>query len=50
MDYLEGLFGVDTFNKKTVTSATREYLKYMRDVYRRNLEGKPRYEHPPLIP
>jgi hypothetical protein len=34
MDYLEGLFGVDTFNKKEVTSATGEYLKYMWDVYR----------------
>jgi hypothetical protein len=28
MDYLEGLFGVDTFNKKVVTSAAGEYLKY----------------------
>jgi hypothetical protein len=34
MDYLEGLFGVDTFNKKAVTSAADRYLKYMRDVYR----------------
>jgi hypothetical protein len=34
MDYLEGLFGVDTFNKKAVTSAAGEYLKYMQDVYR----------------
>jgi hypothetical protein len=34
MDYLEGLFGVDTFNKKVVTSAVGEYLKYTRDVYR----------------
>jgi hypothetical protein len=29
MDYLEGLFGVDMFNKKVVTSAVGEYLKYM---------------------
>jgi hypothetical protein len=28
MDYLEGLFGVDTFNKKEVTSAAGEDLKY----------------------
>ena len=34
MDYLEGLFGVDTFNKKVVTFAVGEYLKYMWDVYR----------------
>jgi hypothetical protein len=34
MDYLEGLFGVDTFNKKAVTSAAGEYLKYTQDVYR----------------
>jgi hypothetical protein len=50
MDYLEGLFGVDTFNKKEVTSAVGEYLKYTRDVYRRSLAGNPRYEHPPSIP
>ena len=50
MDYLEGLFGVDTFNKKVVTSAVGEYLKYMQDVYRRSLAGNPRYEHPPSIP
>jgi hypothetical protein len=34
MDYLEGLFGVDTFNTKSVTSAAGEYLKYAQDVYR----------------
>jgi hypothetical protein len=34
MDYLEGLFGVDTFNTKEVTSAVGEYLKYTQDVYR----------------
>ena len=50
MDYLEGLFGVDTFNKKEVTSAVGEYLKYTWDVYRRILAGNPRYEHPPSIP
>ena len=50
MDYLEGLFGVDTFNKKAVTSVAGEYLKYMWDVYRRRLACKPRYECPPSIP
>ena len=49
MDYLEGLFGVDTFNTKAVTSAVGEYLKYTRDVYRRSLERNPRYERPPSI-
>jgi hypothetical protein len=33
MDYLEGLFGVDMFNKKAVISATGKYLKYMRGIY-----------------
>jgi hypothetical protein len=50
MDYLEGLFGVDTFNKETVTFAMGEYLKYTQDVYRRSLVGNPRYGHPPSIP
>ena len=49
MDYLEGLFGVETFNKKVVAFASGEYLKYMRDVYRRNLAVNPRYENPPSI-
>jgi hypothetical protein len=34
MDYLEGLFGVDTVNTKAVTFAVGEYLKYTWDVYR----------------
>jgi len=50
MDYLEGLFGVDMFNKNVVTSIVGEYLKYTLDVYRRSLAGNPRYEHPPSIP
>jgi hypothetical protein len=50
MDYLEGLFGVDTFNTKAVTSAMGEYLKYTWDVYRRSLAKNPRYERPPSIP
>jgi hypothetical protein len=50
MDYLEGFFGVDMFNKKAVTSATGQYLKYTRDVYRRILLGNPRYDRPHSIP
>jgi hypothetical protein len=50
MDYLEGLFGVDTFNTKAVTSAAGEYLKYTQYVYRRSLAKNPRYERPPSIP
>ena len=49
MDYLEGLFRVDMFNKKVVTFVVGEYLKYTRDGYRRSLEGNPRYENPPSI-
>jgi hypothetical protein len=50
MDSLEGLFGVDTFNTKVVTSTVGEYLKYTQDVYRQSLARNPRYEHPPSIP
>jgi hypothetical protein len=50
MDYLEGLFGVDTFNKKSVTSVAGEYLKYTRDVYRQSLARNSRYESLPSIP
>jgi hypothetical protein len=50
MDYIEGLFGVDTFNAKAVTSAAGEYLKYARDAYRRILARNPRYGCPPSIP
>jgi hypothetical protein len=49
MAYLEGLFGIDTFNTKVVTSVASEYLKYTRDVYRRILSRNPRYEHPPSV-
>jgi hypothetical protein len=49
LDYLEGLFGVDMFNKKAVTSAAGEYLKYTRDVYRRILAINPWYGRPPSI-
>jgi hypothetical protein len=50
VDYLEGLFGVETFNTKEVTSAAGEYLKYTQDVYRGRLAKNPRYERPPSIP
>jgi hypothetical protein len=50
MAYLEGLFGIDTFNTKAVTYVASEYLKYTRDVYRRILSRNPRYEHPPSVP
>jgi hypothetical protein len=50
MDYREGLFGVDMFNKKTITYVAGEYLKYTQDVYRRILVGNHRYECPPSIP
>jgi hypothetical protein len=50
MDYLEGLFGVDTFNTKVVTYVAGEYLKCTWDFYRQSLERNPRYEHPPSIP
>jgi hypothetical protein len=50
MDYLEGLFGVDMFNTKEITSAAGEYLKYTWDVYKQRLERNPRYELPPSIP
>jgi hypothetical protein len=49
LDYLEGLFGVETFNKKEVIIATGEYLKYTRDVCTRNLKVNLRYELPPSI-
>jgi hypothetical protein len=34
LDYLEGIFGVETFNKKTIATAEGEYLKYTQEVYR----------------
>jgi hypothetical protein len=34
LGYLEGLFGVDTFNKNVAASAAGKYLKYTRDVHR----------------
>jgi len=49
MDYLEDLFGVDTFNKSVVTSVVGNYLKYIQDMYWGHLEKKSRYEHSPLI-
>jgi hypothetical protein len=50
MDYLENLFGVDTFNKTLAMATARQYLKYMRETYRKNLKQNDRYERPLMIP
>lgn len=50
MDYLEGLFREDTFNKSGFTFVTSTYLKYAQDMYRVHLQKNPRYEHLPMIP
>ena len=50
MDHLKGLFGVNTFNKSSVTSVIGTYLKYAWDMYGVHLQNNPRYEHPPMIP
>jgi hypothetical protein len=50
MDYLESLFGVDTFNKTLATAAAGQYLKYMREIYRNNLKQNNWHEHPLIIP
>jgi hypothetical protein len=50
MDYLEILFGVDTFNKTLATAAAGQYLKYTRETYRKHLKQNDRYEHPLMIP
>jgi hypothetical protein len=49
MDYLEGLFRVDTLNKKQSISLASRYLKYIGDVYGIHLQTKPRYEHAMMI-
>jgi hypothetical protein len=46
MDYLERLFGVDTFNKTLATAVAGQYLKYMRETYRKHLKKNYRYDHP----
>jgi hypothetical protein len=33
MDYLEILFGVDTFNKTLAIAAAGQYLKYTQETY-----------------
>lgn len=48
--YLEGIFGVYTFNNSAVTYTVGNYLKYIWDMYRGNLENNSRYENPPMIP
>jgi hypothetical protein len=50
MDYLEILFGVDTFNKTLATAAVSQYLKYMRETYRMHLKQNDRYECSLMIP
>jgi hypothetical protein len=49
MDYLEILFGVDTFNNTLATAAAGQYLKYTQETYRKNLKQNDRYEHPLMI-
>jgi hypothetical protein len=49
MDYLESLFGVDTFNKTLATAATDQYLKYTRETYRKHLKQNDRYDRPLMI-
>ena len=46
IDYLEALFGVDTFDKTAVARVASKYLKYTRDTYRTQLQFNPRYERP----
>ena len=50
MDYLEILFGVDTFNNILAIAVVGQYLKYMRETYRKHLKQNDRYEHPLMIP
>jgi hypothetical protein len=50
MEYLESLFGVDTFNKTLATAAVGQYLKYTRETYMNHLKQNYRYECPLLIP
>jgi hypothetical protein len=49
LDYLECMFGVDTFDKSKVSKAVGLYLKYICDMYRVNLQNNPRCECPPII-
>jgi hypothetical protein len=49
LDYLERMFGVDTFDKNKISKAVGLYLKYIHDMYRVTLQNNPRYEHPPVI-
>ena len=46
LDYLEALFGVDTFDRTAVARVAGKYWKYTRDTYRTQLKFNPRYEHP----
>jgi DNA mismatch repair ATPase MutS len=44
MDYIENLFGIDTFNKTLAMAAAGKYLKYMRETYRRHLKQNDKYK------
>jgi hypothetical protein len=50
MDYLENLFGVDTFNNTLAMATTGQYLKYTRETYMNHLKQNDRYENPLIIP
>lgn len=49
MDYLEGPFGVDMFNKSVVKFIVNNYLNYKPVIYRSDFENKFRYENLPMI-
>ena len=44
LDYLEGLFGVGTFDRTTIAWVVGKYLKYTRDTYRTHLKFNHRYD------
>jgi hypothetical protein len=49
LNHLVDLFG-DVFNQSKILSMVSNYLKYVRDTYRVNLEDNPKYECPLIIP
>jgi hypothetical protein len=49
MDYLESLFGVETFNKTLATIVAGQYIKYTREMYRNHLKQNYRYNLPLMI-
>jgi hypothetical protein len=46
--HLFSIFG-DAFNQNKILSMDGNYLKYLRDTYRVNLQDKPRYVNPSII-